>query len=133
MRLWRCLGHIAQINGGGGKYLRDLACGLESWISAPCSVDRPLVLSSLQALQSPDSGFFLSLQALFSAKQSAPHKPSPHTLESKCYKLHASAYSLHTFLESTFDNNATNVLFLSSPRLAPASRGDDRKITTRSK
>ena len=39
----------------GGVIFRDSACGLESWISAPCGVDRPLVLSSLQALKSPDS------------------------------------------------------------------------------
>ena len=41
--------------------------------------------------------------ALAKSWQSIPHKPSPHTLESKRHKLHASTYSLHTILESIFD------------------------------
>ncbi|STO97724.1 hypothetical protein [Helicobacter canis] len=49
------MGYIADKRGGGGKYLRDSACGLESRISSPRFVDRPLVLSSLRGLKSPDS------------------------------------------------------------------------------
>ena len=41
--------------------------------------------------------------ALAKSWQSIPYKPSPHTLESKRHKLHASTYSLHTILESIFD------------------------------
>ncbi|WP_210670640.1 hypothetical protein [Helicobacter canis] len=60
----------------------------------------PKILESI-ALESKK----LSLRdfALAKSWQSIPHKSSPHTLESKHHKLHTSTYSLHTFLESTFD------------------------------
>ena len=49
----------------------DLAFGLESWISSAYCVNRPLVLSSLQALKSPDSSSKILESQIESEKQQA--------------------------------------------------------------
>ena len=73
MRLWRCLGGIAdKTGGGGGKYLRDSAFWLKTAIPAPRCVDRPQVLSSLRGLKN----------AVFSSKilESRSGKKNKHKL-----------------------------------------------------